>query len=39
MAALICFRVTKAASKMHRMLKTAFGGSAIESTQTFDWLS
>jgi len=39
MAALICFRVSKAASKLHMVLKTAFGSSAIVSAQTFDWFS
>jgi hypothetical protein len=39
MAALICSRVSKAASKMQRMLKTAFGSSAILSAHTFDWFS
>jgi hypothetical protein len=34
MAALICFRVSKAASKMNRMLTTAFSNSAIVSAQT-----
>jgi ABC-type Zn uptake system ZnuABC Zn-binding protein ZnuA len=37
LAALIYFKLRKAASEMHRMLKTAFGSSAIVSTQTFEW--
>jgi hypothetical protein len=38
-ADLICFRLRKAASEMHRMLKTALGSSTVVHTQTSEQFS
>jgi hypothetical protein len=34
-----CFKLGKAASQMHEMLRTAFGDNAMGSTQTFEQFS
>jgi hypothetical protein len=32
-----CFKLGKSAAKTHKMLKQAFGDSALDQTQTYDW--
>jgi hypothetical protein len=34
-----CFKLSKTASEMHGMLKTAFSDNAMGRTQTFEWFS